>query len=210
MRRSCLAALIVLGGLVHAAPAHAAALTLQSTLQNDNVLRVSIGIVDVVDLFSFDFAVTYNPTATLQDVLEGTLLPNTLAQNFPVPDPNASPDDPVPATFFFSFADPSASSTQRIVGTLFPAQPGATGAGELAVLLLTGVSPANLALAFTLTGDNLGFLDSNGAFLDVTAPPDVAPIPEPSTLTLMGLGLAALARGLRRKSRQTDTPISDR
>ena len=100
---------------------------------------------------------------------------------------------------------PFDSSMQRISNFLF-GQTGISGTGTLATLHFSGIAPAELGLQFILSAgtpddDILGFLDSVGNFIDV-APIDTtpAPVPEPSTLGLLGVGLLAMARRLRRRS----------
>jgi hypothetical protein len=80
--------------------------------------------------------------------------------------------------------------------------PGVDGFGTLATLIFTAVGTGNANLDLP----NFTLLDS--LFFDIGATPQfgdisvtsITPVPGPSTLGLLGVGLAALARRLRRKA----------
>lgn len=151
-------------------------------------------VVDVPDTFSGPFTMTLSTTSSSVNAPSATFATNlgADAQLFGVFNPAGS----IPATFSFS-------------GTPFAYNP-ANGN-----LLLDVTSPNSPFSAFTDYNSGAGFNVSRVWNLDGSASGTVNanygpvtkfegdPIPEPGTLTLLGLGLCSVAAGLRRRKHQS-------
>jgi hypothetical protein len=75
------------------------------------------------------------------------------------------------------------------------------------MLTLTGFDPTPGTFSFSATdsNDNFGAAGSSTFGFDITATPEVSSTPEPSSLILLGSGLAGLASIVRRKRSKTTT-----
>ena len=178
-------------GSCHVPDAHAAALTFDSVVKESS-LEVSIFIVDVTDLYTFDVDVTYDQSLfTVQSVMEGTLLPSFSGP--PCQEPN--PDDCLNGTTFLTIPAPPDpfGSTFTIEGSLFGVAKGASTLpnmpGLLALITFSGVLGADPDISLS----NIILIDSNGEDIPLT------PVPEPATIGLLGLGLLAVARRVRKQ-----------
>jgi hypothetical protein len=174
--------MVALGlALLCAAPARAATITLQLSQDTATGLTgLSVGIVDVVDLFAYAFNINFSSPVSSLEVVEGDFLSrggNT-------------------SSCLGCFGDEtSLLIASNLVAPGVDPIPGVSGAGELIFLrfllsdpnttiTLSDISLSNSAQPF---GEPILLTDENPS---VTA----APIPEPSTIMLMGIGLAGLAR----------------
>ena len=180
MRLRLLIASLIVSGALGAAPANAAIISYTSLLRDDGLFQLDVTVDQIVDLYGFQFDVTYDSSASLTAISEGEFLLRG-GQTFTGIDPA---DLTSPLTFAVS---------------LFAADRGVTGGGILASLLFQ----SELGPEILLT---LGpFVNSNpdpelSIINDVQfVPPPTTSVPEPGTLGLLGVGLLAMARRLRRK-----------
>lgn len=180
MRTRLLVLGFMLAGVLSATQARAAVITLESTETGEGMFDINISIADITDLYAFELLVTFDPAAAaLRDVTEGTFLSGS--------------------GLTFSFLEPAAdASSVRLVTTLLEPVPGATGSGLLATLLFEGAMSPIIGLTL------VSFLDSSLQEIDDVrfVPPDTTSVPEPSTLGLLGIGLAVLARHRLRRNPQ--------
>ena len=200
MRQKLLIPSFIVGALLSAAPVRAAAITLETVQgSSPDELIARVLIADAQDLFSYQFDFTYDPivvsafgsadgTTLGQDEASVFFIPGLLPGELEPPDPSTGqPGVPPPGTVLM------------IGASIFPEQPGVNVAANqfslLAQVFFRVVAPGDAGFAL----ENVILLDSAGAAIDVAPPP--APVPEPSTFALLGVGLAALVRKrLRRKS----------
>jgi hypothetical protein len=209
MRRALLVLGLMVAGGLWSTPARASAITFDTTFDAAlNEFRVGVSIhgasdllgttadgTNVLGILSFFFDVAFDPA----------ILP-------------ALPDDvrveggdfllgADPLAIFAVFDGPSAGFL-TVLGTLTGLSPAVTkNEGLLATLIFSGANRADPNLTINSV-DVARLLDFNPEFPDAfpfDAVEDIPvlgpnPVPEPSTLGLMGIGLAALARRLRRKA----------
>lgn len=196
-RRLIIASLLFIAALLVAAPARAASITFESLVANQgDEFTLGIRVTDITDLFTFGFDLVFDPTILrATSIVEGDFLASGI-------------DTQDGGTVFFpgEFSEGLLSLT---LGSLFgPTQLGASGSGILAFITFQSLlgGDSNLALS------NVFLLDSTGTGTEIPADiingsVTVAPptsVPEPSTLGLLGIGLAALARKrLRRNPRRS-------
>ena len=193
MRRRLSLSAILWAGLLAASPANAASITF-STVTNGNLVEVGVSVTDAPDLFGFEFALGFDPNlVAFREVTGGTDLGSVSALFSPVQldqngDPIVDGDGgllPVPGF-----------SPVTILGLV--CDPTGVQSGLLATLIFETLGSSSGSFAI-LTASLLDSLD-NPIPVDIV-PPDTTPVPEPSTLGLLGIGLAALARKrLRRRS----------
>ncbi len=203
MRRALLVLGLMVAGAFWSTPARAAAITFDTTFDaTTNEFRVGVSIHGVSDLlgttadgtnvlgiFSFLFDVTFDPSI-LPPLSDDVLVEGG---DFLL---GADPD-----AFFDFFGDPG-SGLLTVLGTLTGLSPAVTkDEGLLATLIFSGVIRGDPNVAVSNV-DVARLLDGDPFFDGVEDIPVLGPtpVPEPSTLGLMGIGLAALARRLRRKA----------
>jgi hypothetical protein len=181
MRLKFLVASLIVSGALGAAPANAAIISYTSLLRDDGLFELAVTVDQIVDLYGFQFDVTYDESTSLTAISEGEFLLRG-GQTFTGIDPA---DLSSPLTFAVS---------------LFAADRGVTGGGILARLLFQSELAPEIQLI-------LGpFVNSNpdpelSIIHDVQfVPPSTASVPEPGTLGLLGIGLLATARRLRRRN----------
>jgi hypothetical protein len=172
-----------------AAPARAAVITFDSVAVGENgEFTLEIRVSDVDDLFTFGFDLVFNP-AIIQPVAvaEGSFLSSGLT--------------PGGEIFFFGGDTSTLGLLSSVSGSLFNQALGASGSGILATITFQSLVAGNAGLEFA----NVFFFDSafpQGNLIPVDLLPGVVTVgavPEPSTLLLVGLGLAALTRSRRRR-----------
>jgi PEP-CTERM motif len=194
MRRRLSLSAILWAGLLAASPANAASITF-STVTNGNLVEVGVSVTDAPDLFGFEFALGFDPNlVAFREVTGGTDLGSVFALFSPVQlDQNGDPivdDDggllPVPGF-----------SPVTIAGLVF--DPTGVQSGLLATLIFETLGSFSGSFAI-LTASLLDSLD-NPIPVDIV-PPDTTSVPEPSTLGLLGIGLAVLARHRLRRNPQ--------
>jgi hypothetical protein len=189
--RGFLGASLLAAAVLIATPAQAAQISLKSIVEGNQTI-VDVYITGVEDLIAFDFFVGFdNTNAAFRSVTAGSLLPlESFVQFSPVAEVIGEDGELVLVPI------PDFSPVQ-ILGVITGLTPGVGGDGILATLF------------FQTLGNDPGIFDlAVGTFLnsgfeqipvEVASPPQ--PVPEPSTLALLGIGLAAMAR--KRLKRQT-------
>jgi general secretion pathway protein D len=162
---------------------------LAPTIGSPFALAVDIG--GASDLYGFQFDIAFNPTILqATDIVEGSFL---LAGG---------------STFYIpGVIDNTLGLISFTANTLIGAVPGVSGSGTLATIdfMATGAGPSQISIANVLLGDSVGNL------LDFTTTVGaVAPVPEPASLTLFGMGLIGTLVGRHRRRRLKRQPSSSR
>jgi hypothetical protein len=164
-----------------------------SNLNVGDTFSVDIGINDIVDLYAYQFSISFNPAiVAVNAVSEGSML------GF------------FGSTIFFpGVVDNVGGSVTFVANALAGAVSGAVGSGYLATLQFTAVGAGLSSItAFLDAANGDAFLDSALNEITGIAPlsadvtvaastPD--PIPEPTSMLLLGSGLAGAWYRHRRK-----------
>lgn len=173
-------------------PVEAARIFIDPSSQNVTVgqtLTLDVRIADVIDLYAFEFDLGFNPSilSANDGGLEGAFLPSG-----------------GPTLFISGTIDNGGGTISFIANALNGSALGVSGSGILATMRFT-------ALASGSSGINLFnpiLLDSNVVDIavdsiqsgNVTITAATSNIPEPSTLVLIGIGLAGLELRRRRRA----------
>ncbi len=174
-------AAMILLFLVSAKGFAATTVGIQPAISNQSLgsfFDVFVDIEDVIDLFAFQFDISFDP-AVLHAVstAEGSFLP-TGGDTFFIP----------------GIIDNTTGSISFTADSLLGPDPGVTGNGHLAVLSFEasglGTSPISLS--------NWILLDSTLSDISFTSKNGSVNVPEPTTMLLLGLGLIGLI-GVRRR-----------
>jgi hypothetical protein len=144
-------------------------------------VSVAVSVSDIVDLYAYQFSLLFDP-ALLQatGVSSGSFLA-----------------DGGPTFFIPGTIDNGTGRIGFIVDTLQGATPGVSGSGLLASISFDVVAAGTSALNF----ENVLFLDSMLGDIQMTVQAgSVTAVPEPASMLLMGLGIAALLALRRRQA----------
>jgi hypothetical protein len=195
MRRgSLILALVVAFALCSAPSADAAAITIESqVVEPDAEFALEIFVSNAADLYAFSLDLSFDPTVVaLKSVLEGAIflggdptLPCSLGGSlFECPVDN--PVLPSLVSIGNTFVGEAGVSVGQVPGVLAVLMFQAVGSGD------AGFKLAQIALS------NSQFASIEVDSVDVG---QVTTVPEPSTLALLGVGLAAMARKRLKKNK---------
>jgi len=176
MRRLIVVASLVVAALLSASPARATEISFSSdTVDVGQTFTINILIDDPGSVFGFGFFFDFDSSIVqLEGITSSFFTPPT--GNF----------------------DTSPSGGTLLITDLFGIQSGTNVLASLTFTALTAGNPLfSIFGAMVLDQSGLVFTDVNNGRVNVGG---ATPVPEPSTLGLMGLGLAALARRLRRRA----------
>ena len=154
-----------------------------------DTFSVDVDIIDVIDLYAYQFTIDFNPTLfEATSTAEGPFLPGGTGGNtFPIP----------------GIIDNVGGSITFLADVVVSAGPGATGGGTLAVLGFHAIAPGTGAISLRFDPLNNDFLlDSSFAEIaaqvsgaaSVTVNAPTTTVPEPGTLVLMLSGCSAVLR----------------
>jgi PEP-CTERM motif/Cohesin domain len=194
-RRLIVPSLLFIAALLVAAPARAASITFESIVANQgDEFTLGIRVTEITDLFTFGFELVFDPTILrATSIVEGDFLASGI-------------DTQDGGTVFFPGEISEGLLSLTLGSLLGPTQLGASGSGFLAFITFQALlgGDSNLALSNVSLYDSTGNAtvipaDIVNGSVTVATPTSV---PEPSTLGLLGIGLAALARQRLRRNPQ--------
>ncbi|HXW07000.1 MAG TPA: cohesin domain-containing protein, partial [Vicinamibacterales bacterium] len=176
--------------MLSASEARAAAITFSSVSVGDDLFDLSVFVIDAEDLYSYEFTVLFNSSlVSVQSVTQGDALVGSSFDSILL--------EPGELLTFSTLSQQA--SGQNTTGLLATFTVIAVGLG------LDSISLADVILLNSLFDPTFPTDQNPGNILvmpSVPLVPDVTPIPEPSTLALLGLGLAGLARTRYRQRRR--------
>jgi hypothetical protein len=185
MRRRSIVFLFVVAGLLAAPKTEAASISLGTAVLQNGQTLLPINILGIPELLEPGVEISgYDLQATI-----GSLIPVDVTQG-----------DVFTGESFIAF-NVEPASLLTVFSVLIAATPGPVSDGLLATIVFAGAVDTR---AVTLLGGNISRI-IGGDFTNIDTVALTAdnpqPIPEPSTLAMLGLRLAGLARGLRRGRR---------
>ena len=163
-----------------------------TTVAVGTTFTVNVDITGAIDLYSFEFDLGFDQDALIaNEIVEGSFLSNEGATFF------------IPGTI-----NNGTGTISFTANSLLSAIPGANGNGTLATVSFTALAPSNSTLnlfnVVMLDSQLSGIANSSATGLvTVTGPPSA--VPEPSTIVLLGIGLACAHR-VRRKRNDGSKP----
>lgn len=186
MRRCCVIATLVFGGLLHAAPTRAASITFESLdVVPGQSFEIRIFGSQLLDVFAFSFAPTFDiEVLKFTRATEGSFLSKAGETSFVFCPDVECPSDPPGVLASVAGSDAGVNSAKPFEPEL------------LATLFFTAVDVGDTEFQL-----NARLLDSK--FKDIAfelKPGTITTVPEPSTLGLLAVGLVALTRRARRRA----------